>query len=368
MRRIVVSSLCALSIALTGCSPSRIGSAGIAPSQPVPVVIWSSQDLPKGLDVLVARIDGVRWANPVSIGMVNLVAVTGAKPLPARPPGAILPVSVGALDPTPGGTDTVSRTLARGEAVLTTTAAALRGMKVGSSLTVLGGGARRGFRVGAIVPDAEGRHRELLIPLRYAAALRLSQPRAIITSVAGDRVTQVVRAMQQLTRGVPARIESGGADVAEGTGENVLSFEMVKRIFGEFTYRPTHAPFVAPDQAWVDRNIVQVRVPLLGLIACNRRLIPQLTSAMNELVSRGLGGLVRTANGCYSPRMQTDNPYALSRHAFGIAVDINAGTNRYGDPPAQDPRLVEVMERWGFTWGGRWLIPDGMHFEFVRFP
>jgi D-alanyl-D-alanine carboxypeptidase len=27
-----------------------------------------------------------------------------------------------------------------------------------------------------------------------------------------------------------------------------------------------------------------------------------------------------------------------------------------------------VFERWGFTWGGRWLVPDGMHFEFLRFP
>ena len=33
-----------------------------------------------------------------------------------------------------------------------------------------------------------------------------------------------------------------------------------------------------------------------------------------------------------------------------------------------DPRVVEVMERWGFEWGGRWLVPDPMHFEFLRFP
>jgi hypothetical protein len=32
-----------------------------------------------------------------------------------------------------------------------------------------------------------------------------------------------------------------------------------------------------------------------------------------------------------------------------------------------DPRVVEIFERWGFEWGGRWLVPDPMHFEFVRF-
>jgi hypothetical protein len=26
------------------------------------------------------------------------------------------------------------------------------------------------------------------------------------------------------------------------------------------------------------------------------------------------------------------------------------------------------MERWGFTWGGRWLVPDPAHFEWVRAP
>jgi hypothetical protein len=34
----------------------------------------------------------------------------------------------------------------------------------------------------------------------------------------------------------------------------------------------------------------------------------------------------------------------------------------------QDPQLVETMARWGFTWGGFWLVPDPMHFEYVRPP
>jgi hypothetical protein len=29
--------------------------------------------------------------------------------------------------------------------------------------------------------------------------------------------------------------------------------------------------------------------------------------------------------------------------------------------------VVTVFERWGFTWGGTWVVPDGMHFEFLRF-
>jgi hypothetical protein len=50
-----------------------------------------------------------------------------------------------------------------------------------------------------------------------------------------------------------------------------------------------------------------------------------------------------------------------------VAVEVNASANPFGRTSRQDPRIVAIFERWGFTWGGSWLIPDGMHFEFVRF-
>jgi hypothetical protein len=36
-----------------------------------------------------------------------------------------------------------------------------------------------------------------------------------------------------------------------------------------------------------------------------------------------------------------------------------------GLPAHQDRRVVSIFERWSFTWGGRWLVPDGMHFELL---
>ncbi len=56
---------------------------------------------------------------------------------------------------------------------------------------------------------------------------------------------------------------------------------------------------------------------------------------------------------------------AVSRHAWGLAIDLNAAANPYGERSTQDRRLVEVMERNGFAWGGRWATPDAMHFEYM---
>jgi hypothetical protein len=65
----------------------------------------------------------------------------------------------------------------------------------------------------------------------------------------------------------------------------------------------------------------------------------------------------------------------LSVHAFGAAVDINASFGDYWQwAPKADgalvwrnriPReIVEVFERHGFIWGGRWYHFDSLHFEY----
>ena len=110
-------------------------------------------------------------------------------------------------------------------------------------------------------------------------------------------------------------------------------------------------------------------IPVLGVVTCHRSVMPQIRGAVRELVSRGLGPLVETYDGCFAPRFIGRDPSAmLSHHSWGIALDLNIAGNYYGVPPDQDPRLVALMERWGFTWGGRFIVPDGNHFEYHRAP
>jgi len=90
-------------------------------------------------------------------------------------------------------------------------------------------------------------------------------------------------------------------------------------------------------------------VPLLGEVRCHREILGPLAAALGELEAAGLGGLVDAADyaGCFSPRLIGPGS-GPSRHTWGLAVD----------------RLVEVMERHGFGFGGRWPVPDAMHFEY----
>jgi len=66
----------------------------------------------------------------------------------------------------------------------------------------------------------------------------------------------------------------------------------------------------------------------------------------------------------------------LSPHSFGIAIDINTKYANYWkwDTPSSDQKLiyknqipmeiVQVFEKNGFIWGGKWYHYDTMHFEY----
>ena len=65
----------------------------------------------------------------------------------------------------------------------------------------------------------------------------------------------------------------------------------------------------------------------------------------------------------------------LSAHSFGIAIDLNVKKSKYWKWESKDslekfsrkgfPReIVEVFERNGFIWGGKWYHFDTMHFEY----
>jgi hypothetical protein len=169
------------------------------------------------------------------------------------------------------------------------------------------------------------------------------------------------------------RVKPDGDNGYMSSIDTVLTQAQVKLRFGEFAMQvgPGNDGAFLPDPGWTSHWIVTTHVPQLGEVKCNRAIVGDLTAAMREVTARGLGWTVHSADfarqgGCYNPRLaRVSNGVSLSAHSWGIAVDINVDTNPLGATPRQDARLVAIMARHGFSWGGRWLRPDGAHFEWV---
>jgi hypothetical protein len=87
-----------------------------------------------------------------------------------------------------------------------------------------------------------------------------------------------------------------------------------------------------------------------------------LRRAFGNLAQRGLAQEFRTFDGCFNIR-QSKGGGTFSQHSWGIAVDFNASTNRYGQEPTLSPDFVKCFSECGFEWGGLWSTPDGMHFQ-----
>jgi hypothetical protein len=184
-----------------------------------------------------------------------------------------------------------------------------------------------------------------------------------------DRIARVIRRELPVGRDVRTRIK--GETPFLRYGDAVPPQMILKKVFGEFAARPVPGGRIHIDPGWVDQQIVQYRVPLMGRVTCHRSIVRPLRAAMTALVDRGLGSLVdpSAADGCFVARfLNWDSSNFLSHHSWGVALDINVARNPYGSEGSQDARLVQALEGQGFTWGGRFLIPDPMHFEWVRFP
>ena len=245
-----------------------------------------------------------------------------------------------------------------GEAVLSETAALLRGVDRGATLAFDGGD----LRVAAVVDDGALNGAEMLIGrpeagVQLRAGLLLVRVSAApVRALLGELFSGPRDRGQAIWRGYP--YGTPRAPIAQPA-------ELKQRL-GEVAVRlPFGRDWVKLDPGWVRRNIVRRRVPILGRVRCHRILIGPLRRALGELERRGLGRLVdrRDFAGCFAPR-RIPSTGALSLHARGLAVDLNASRNREGRPSTQDPRLVRAFERQGFVWGGAWpTVPDAMHFE-----
>jgi hypothetical protein len=155
-----------------------------------------------------------------------------------------------------------------------------------------------------------------------------------------------------------------------------LGMARTKASLGEFAYRVNPTGSITLDSGWLSTYITYGSVRGLSLgSGCHSVTRVALQAAMDEVVASGLAGTINyhdanRAGGCFGPRFNRLTPDSsigfLSRHSWGQAVDTNTiGSCQGCAPPDLDCRTVQIFRKHGFAWGGNFLTPDGMHFEWV---
>jgi D-alanyl-D-alanine carboxypeptidase len=262
--------------------------------------------------------------------------------------------------------DRVLGALRRGGGVLGETSARLRRLQPGDRMAFAGG---KRLTIGAVVPDEVASWSELLVSRAVGERLGVSHNRfALLAMKRMVRPRSLARRIRRVVGpGYPIRVRPPGTVRFRRVADSVWPQVLMKEGFGEFAARPApgRPGYLDMSGAFVGRSLASRRVPLLGRFTCHRAVFPPLIRAMRELKAHGLAGAIHNFAGCYNARtVLRSRTGPISHHSWGAAVDINSIRNPYGAPPHQHPRLVAIMEAHGFTWGGRWTVPDGMHFEY----
>ncbi len=368
-----------LAIPPQGSPPPRGALARVptAPAAPGAYLVWTPGGLPDGFRSAVATVPGIRWAVVVRSDVAWLTGsrAPSGEVVDRPPPGYAIPLEVASVRPVgyarfvpPADRGTLAL-LTEGGGILGASSARLRGLGPGALLEF----GRARVPVVAVWPDELVGANELLVARSVGRGIGVRHDRYALIQPRGeldrDALGELLR--RALPPGLPVQIRAPGETPYLRQGDAVLPPVALKELFGEFAARPDpdRRGYLLIDPAWEATHIATERVPLLGEVTCNVAILPQLRGAMRELVELGLAETVHSFSGCYARRFANRDPtQAISHHTWGIAVDINVPENPFGAPPNQDPRLVAVMERWGFIWGGTFIRPDGMHFEYHRPP
>ncbi len=251
--------------------------------------------------------------------------------------------------------------------VLATEEATLRQVRTGDRVQLSNG---RSLPVTAVVDAHEiGGHEmatstHVITPHAGAAAAYV----LVGGSMSSSRLLALTRAVWPTRR---VRVRDHTVNGYLSGADTVLTQLQMKLAFGEFSERPAGTGAFAQDSSWTSARLRTRRIEQLGDVTCNVAIMGPLAAAMHDITAAGLGSLIDTADfayqgGCWNPRVsRAVSTDTLSSHSWGIAVDINVARNPLGAPPRQDPRLVAIMAAHGFAWGGRFLRPDGAHFQYV---
>lgn len=359
--------------ATTSLPTVRPAPSPTATPEPGTVVMWARGGLPAEVATSASRLPGVLAAVHVRSDTVGLVGSRDAqgRPVDVLEPGWRIPVEVRAVDPASaellaaGPTRDAVGSLRPGEVLLPASSAARRGLGVGAEIDLQGAS---GLVVAAVVEDDVLGRDEVIVHAADADRVGLEPEgslRVVHDRTDGDSLAEDLEALAP--DDVSVRVVGAGDDEPARPAPLVLGLSEVKARFGEFAYRDDDADReITPSAAWVDAHIVVAEVPLLGRVRCHEAIVEDLRGALQAVADAGLGATIDRDlyGGCYHAR-RIGSSSSLSRHSWGIAIDINVDVSQPGLGPVPEAAVVDAFAAHGFRWGGLFLQPDNHHFEWV---
>lgn len=220
---------------------------------------------------------------------------------------------------------------------------------------------RRELPIGGVATNGLPSLAGVLMSMDQANRLDLGVPTLLLIGVAEQADVAVVA--KDLAAALPGvRFEN----MLPPANRTFYSGPAAQKAIGRFQFTTNPDGTINQDSKWIREHLAAGKMPIIGSVRCHKLMLPQLRLALDEIQSKGLSNLLKPeqAGRCYQPRfVEKDPTHQLSKHAWGLAIDLNVYDNPEGSKPKLDPRIVEIFEKWGFRWGGRWTKPDGMHFE-----
>ena len=343
-------------------------------AQPTTLLVWTPLVVSSDLATTARRVTGVAAVAEVRSGAAWLSRWTddGGR---ARTAPRSVPIEIAAVDPSvyqgfvPPEQRASIELLARGGMLLGDGGAKLRDIEQTGTLEF----GDVALDVTGVIDDGLIGAHEGVVSYETGAEIGIDRVRYLLLALApGSSITRVESELRALSpQQTKMRVRAPGETPEFRHGDAVLPNVRLKELLGEFSATPSSGPDIDIDPTWVRDHIETVVMPVIGTVRCNRAIVPQMSAAFEEIIRSGLTDLIDPADvgGCFSARFLSQDPGAgISHHAWGAAIDLNVSQNPFGKRSNMDPRIVDVFERWGFTWGGRWLVPDPMHFEFLRSP
>ena len=121
---------------------------------------------------------------------------------------------------------------------------------------------------------------------------------------------------------------------------------------------------IAPE--WQNANITRVQLHNGKRVKLHKAVADGFAKAFQE-ASEKSGYNPSSVQTQVTRHILWDPSKPLSNHTYGTAVDFDPADNPYGKRSGElrdFPEFINIMNCYGWLWGGDWKTPDDMHFEF----